>query len=406
MEETFEERIDELRKLYAEADSAPQEVVERYVGALCSAIIRHAEDLGALRCRQMLAEALQLPLERPSFLYSGLLKAATKMAALFPEFHYIPFLNLWKPNENLRPDDFNPQKGKDGKTYPALTERMVKQVYHSLMLRPEEHLDFELTDHYGYLPICPMVVTKVIHTVSNERHLYFVQLTNTKGESLTCEMHLLKGNPLTSDPKKRNYVNIGQVYDVILRKRDKGLKVIETMLSKHKITDLFKTEVGFVEHHDAEHEHIHIYDGQSRHFVSSGQRFVKAEQDSLVEFVPIIPKNSGFKMAIVVNTYKPQERLAEEFPWRELTITAINKEKGFCTWELADKSHPIVETLSDFQKANGEESEMFTNGFLDLQIAEETNTNLAVGSKGRALIYLHRGKDKKKRPRIARIQFE
>lgn len=400
MEETFEERIDSLRQLLRETKTPNPADSEKYVTIVVSTILQHAEALGALRCRQMLAEALQLPLQRPSYHYSGLLRAATKMAALFPEFHYVPFLNLWNPLANLRREDFEEIKSKDGKTFRPLAERMVRQLYVAQFLRPEEKPTFEVPDSFGYLPICCMAVTNIQHRESNERHLYFVQLTDKEGETINCEMHLLRANPLTADPSKKSYVNIGQIYNVLLRKGEKGLRVIDAILSPRKVIEVFPTAVGYIEHVDKAHGHIHIYDGESRHFVSQGQRFIKADQGQLVEFVPVIPLTSGFKTGIIVNTRRSQTDLRQAFPEREVAITHINTQSGYAVWELTDKSRPIRETLSDYQKGKGETTEEYVSGFINLELLRQTMPEISVGNKAYGIIFLRRGKDGTKRPRL------
>ena len=400
MEENFEERIDTLRQLLKESGDPRPEDCEKYVGIVISAILQHAEDLGGLRCRQILAETLQLPLQRPSYHYSGILRAATKMAALFPEFHYVPFLNLWEPQKNLRKEDFEESKSKDGKTFRPLVEQMVRQLYAAQLLRPEEKPLFEVNDTFGYQPICSMVVTNILHKESNEKHFYFVQLADREGQIIDCEMHQLRANPLTADPNKKSYVNIGQIYDVLLRKSEKGLRVVDAICSSRKVTELFPTAVGYIEHIDEAHGHIHIYDGESRHFVSQGQRFVKASQGQLVEFVPIVPLKSGFKTGIIVNTRHSQADLRAAFPEREITITQLNAKNGYAVWELTDKSRPIQERLSDYQKGEGAPNEAFNSGFVNLDTLQRWMPEVSVGDKGRGIIYLRRGKDGTKRPRL------
>lgn len=116
---------------------------------------------------------------------------------------------------------------------------------------------------------------------------------------------------------------------------------------------------------------------------------------------------------------------------REIRITTINKDKGYAAWELVNKDEPITELLSPLQLSQGETSPSFTTGFLNLSTApqasaltkgaitdaypscavatvpEATASGFPIpfrkGWEGPALIFLKRGKDKQKRPFVAKI---
>lgn len=425
MAENILTQLQELRTLYAEAMPTDHKVIEQYAWIICKSINRHAEELGALACRQLLADLMRMPLPRPSMLYSSVLWAATKVASLYTDFHFVPFLNMWNPTMNLRPEDFerrkstdnegegtHPQQMQEVRTFPSLAERMVRCCMEAQLIRPEEKHNFTLNDWYGFHSIEPMVVTKVSQSEVKGRKMYFAQLTSQTGIEVITEAHTLRTNPLTLQ-EGRHYANVGQLYNVLLRDKQDGsdVRVIDAVLSAQPLTAVFPVQTGYVEHIDHEHGHVHIFDNLSRHFVSSGQRFLKVSERQFVSFVPIVPLKSKFKSAIVVPPIVPvgtpttavQDVLLQTFPPREIRITFINKEKQYVAWELVDASQPITEQLSALQLSQGETSPSFDKGYINLPDAQNIFPNLAVGQTLKAIIYLRRGKDKAKRPHVAKL---
>ena len=175
--------------------------------------------------------------------------------------------------------------------------------------------------------------------------------------------------------------------------------LLSSYLSSQRPSDLFPTEIGYIEHVDTEHSHMHIYDRHSRHFVAPVQRFSREKEGDFIRFIPIIPQNSKFKTAIILATVPSSSEEVKNI-LREIRITTINKEKGYAAWELIDKSHPITELLSPLQLSQGETSPSFTSGYINLgELKSPSKGDL----EGFALIYLKRGKDRQKRPHIAKI---
>lgn len=401
--DNFLQQLQDLRKLYADALPEDPRIVEQYAGTICKAILKHPEEIGSTMCRRLLADLMRLPLQKPSYIYSSVLWSATKVASLFPEFHFVPFLNIWNP-ANLRPEDYQAGISSDGKVFPSLAERMTKASLTAQLIRPEELPEPPLKPVMGYLPVTQMVVTKVTQAEVKGRKMFFVKLISNGGMEAEAESHFLRANPLRATEKK-HYVNVGQLYNVLLRRNEKEEKVriIDAVLASEPLTDVFDTETGYVEYVDVIHGHIHIYDSKSRHFVCSGQRFVNPPKDSFVTFVPAIPARNLFKSAIVVPTRLSQEQLHAQFPPRDIIITRINEEKQYVSWELSDKNKPITEQLTPLQMSNGEESPSFTSGFMDLAFARSQCPHIAEGITLSAIIFLTRGKDKQKRPRIKKI---
>lgn len=401
--ETTEDLIKQIRELsilFKETKPTDPKTIEQYVLLICKGIYMHAEQIGATTCRQLLADAMKMPIRKPSYCYSSLLWAATKMAQVFTEFHFVPFLNLWNPT-NLREEDRQTKRMQDGKLFPSLEERMVRFYFLAHLLRPEEQPTFDLERRFGFHDIKVMLVTRVKQADVKGRKMYFVKLMASDGTEAETELHTLRTNPLATSTKK-NYVNVGQIYDVILKDKEKGdgVRVVDAFLSRTCLTDIFQTESGYVEHIDVEHSHIHIYDGYSRHFVSSGQKFINAQKGTFVSFVPVIPAQSKFKSAIIVTSNVSQLQLADEFPLREIWLTHIEESKGYAVWELTDKDSPVTEHLSQLQISLNETSPSCTSGTMGLDMAKEIFKTLAPGTTAKAVVFLKRGKDGQKRPTI------
>lgn len=403
MEENLMCQLSQLQAQYAGQLPPDQRAVEQYAWVICKALNRHTDELGALSCRQWLSELMRMPLPRPSALYSSVLWAAVKVAKTFTDFHFVPFLNLWDPSLNLRPEDYQQGRSDDGKVFPSLAERMTRCCLTAQLVRPSELPQFSLPQTFGFRPVQPMIVTRVNQAESNGRKLFFVHLIGLDGTEVQAEAHALRANPLTASPDRRHYVNPCQLYNVLLRDHPTGneLRLQDAVLSDRPISDVFPVETGFVGHVDVEHGHIHVFDHQSRHFVSSGQRFVQAGVKQFVRFIPIVPNNSTFKTALIVPHNMSQAELAESFGPRQIRITQVNTERNYCRWELIDPSQPVSEQLSSLQLSNGEVSPSFTSGFINLDAAREMCPTLEAGQEVRAIMFLRRGSDHQKRPHVA-----
>lgn len=405
MEEDIVAQLTQLRALYSSAAPTDVKTQERYAWTACKAISKHADTLGGTLCRQLLADIMRLPLARRSSLYSSVLWAATKVAQTYADFHFVPFLNMWNPTENLRDEDYQAGRSDDGKSFPSLSERMTRCCLIAQAVRPEEKPNFNFEIRYGFHPLTEMIVTKVTQSEVKGRKMFFASLVSADGTEVMTEAHTLRPNP-TTPSDKRHYVNVGQLYNAVLRDKTDGtgIRLIDGVLSSKPIEEAFRVVTGYVESIDATHDHIHIYDGLSRHFVNSGQRFVKAQKGDFVRFVPIVPLTSKFKSAIIVNSNMPATDLFDSFPPREIRITSINEEKQYLSWELVDATKPITEQLSALQLSQGETSPSFTKGFMNLDTARSMIPSIATGQTLRAIIYLRRGKDGQKRPFVALLR--
>ena len=274
-----------------------------------------------------------------------------------------------------------------------------------------------------------MLVTRIKEAQGKDGRKYiFVTLTSPEGIEIETVSHTLQPSPLHPLPEgKRHYVNIGQLYDCLLKTNapvpaaspsginapvpvgsPSGITLAEAVLSHRRPTEVFPTEVGYIESIDQQHAHMHIYDGHSRHFVAPVQRFSKERAGDFVSFIPIIPQSSKFKTAIIIG-HAPVPASSPSGLIRQICISSINPQKGFAKWCLVDDAHPIRELLSPYQLSNGEIQSSYTEGYLPLHLLGDseqfTNDKLSAyyDHPYSAVIYLKRGKDRQKRPHVAQL---
>lgn len=412
MDESIVKQMQDLHAMCAGETIADAGVSDHYASVVCKAIGQHMEDMGSVLCRQLLADVLRMNVQRPSSIYTAILAMAIKVAKRYPEFHFITFLNMWGGADTLREEDYQPVRLKDGDVIPPIADRVVRAMLTAQIVRMDEKPAFVPKQWFGYRPVTCMIVTKVTKAEVGRCPVYFAQLVSPDGIEVTAETHSLHTNPLTPSDK-RHYVNVGQVYNVVLRdKRDgDGCRLVDGVLALQAMQlqtsqTGFSCISGYVDSIDRQHGHIHIYDGQSRHFVSSGQPFVSAGEGQFVRFVPVIPKRNGFKTAIIVPPSAGENTAASltaAFPPRRIRITSINTVKQYAAWQLVDASVPIKETLTDYQTSHGETPVSFTSGFMDLGRAKQQVPDIGIGREMDAIIYLRRGVDKQKRPYVACI---
>lgn len=441
MAESIISQLATARKLFSEITTNDPKVLSDYGWTFVRALLQNISEIDSVTARQLLVDCIKLPMERPSKFHSALLAAALKVAMAYPEFHFAMFLKMWGV-ENLRPEDKEQQRSADGKMFLSLEERTARALVHSLMLHPE---DRQLLKTAGFedfissfdISLHQMLVTRIKQVTGKDGRKYtFVTLASPEGIEIECISQSLKASPFQQPKDKRHYVNIGQLYDVVLRSKASvpkasasganatvpdaspssskpAFSLLSSCLSTLRPSEAFPTEIGYIEHIDTEHSHMHVYDSRSRHFVAPVQRFSREKEGDFVRFVPIIPQASKFKTAIILATVRSSSDEVQSI-LREIRITSINKEKGYAAWELVNKDTPITELLSPFQLSQGEQNPVFTTGYLNLTTVPQASVltkatvpdaspSGIIGTSFRALIYLKRGKDKQKRPYVAKL---
>lgn len=399
MEESLIEQVETMRAQFAEVAPKDPSVINQFAWIISKVVNKQHESLGSVRCRQLLADYVKLDVERPSLLHSQILYAAIKVASAYADFHLVPFLKLWDLR-NFRPEDCERQPNPKGRTFASLKERVAKAYMQSLLVRPDEVLPAEQIaclqselNSNGYF-VAKMVVSRIAEKDVRGRKLRFATLTSADGMQSSTEVHVLRANPLNQGNARGNYVVVGQVYDVLLRKREDSVAIGDAVLATQNVSDLFECETGYVEFVDEKQGMIHVYDSKSRHYVSQGQR-INVQEGQFVRFLPFIPEKSKFKTAIIGNVCSDSEGIAT-FGMRDVRITQINREKGFCSWELLDMSKPIVE--------DGVAEPSYVRGFIGKAFLDKHHLPYpAIGANARILVFLKRGKDKVKRPHVVRV---
>jgi len=234
------------------------------------------------------------------------------------------------------------------------------------------------------------VATHVFTSDVRNRKMTFVQFLLPDGDEVVTEVHTV-----TAYSKMRYEEIMGRQFLLILRNSENGKIRIEAAKLQEGGWKDFPLRVGYVEHIDSNHKHIHVYDNESRHFVSKYQE-TNITVGQYVEFLPVIPKVGNFKTAMITRVV---ENGQEAFGYRDAVVTFSSEEQGYCSWELlpdADGAvHAIVETgTKDVQ-------EPATKGYINKQLLYTKQLPLPKkGDKVRIITFLKRGKDGKKKPLV------
>lgn len=379
----------------------------------CWDVMRYLADnykeIGSENARTILARYLEVAMAdnmegkpqhlryAPSKLHSCFMMIATRMATEFADFHFVGFMNRWGWH-NLRKEDYERFTDAKGVVISSLVERIAKAYAYSRMLHPEERLPQEIEavlapylKQKGYHAARIMFATMLIDREVKGRKMKFVKLIGTDGEEAICEIH-----KLTAFGKMR-YADIpNTAFRVILRNsaKEDELRVEAAVSIGSEIHNNMECQAGWVDAIDVTHGHIHIYGYDSRHYVSS--QAIKVAPNSMVAFVPLIPKHSRFKSAIIIREMHGQEAI-EAFGAYAIKITLVDQEKKFCAWKLCDESaKDIVE--------GGTTEPSYREGFISFEALDKLHIPTpTAGSTFNALIILKRGKDGIKRPRIIKV---
>ena len=162
-------------------------------------------------------------------------------------------------------------------------------------------------------------------------------------------------------------------------------RVDEIVLSNKQPTDIFPLVTGYVKGLDEKRAQYHIYDAQSRHFVAERPP-IPLTNGSYVLFIPFIPVDDNFKMAVIQGCLSKEEgRLS--FGQMPATVLFVNKKKGYLKYRLDYLPEATPEGVYTFE------------GYADLS-AFESDTPIStvnVGDRLELTLFLKRGKDGAKR---------
>lgn len=177
----------------------------------------------------------------------------------------------------------------------------------------------------------------------------------------------------------------GRTYPSLKDSVDRQMRRYANKLSAPK-HDASKAIVGYVERYDPKHQHYHIFDSQSRHFVAKNPKVVPAVK-GFVRFIPVIPEEGNFKTAIVLAVMPPEQGL-QLFGTYEAKVKYVNSEKGYFYYTITST---IPQTPEGTITEEGSAS-------LSLSAAP-----LAVGQTIRIQMFLRRGKDRVKRNYVVKV---
>lgn len=339
---------------------------------------------GSVMSRTLLAAYMKLHVNEPSLINSLMLGIAAKVSEKYPDFRFPQFLKAWGYKGNLRNQDKERQTSKDGRTYLALVERVDRALQSYLLHHPEEEReDCNL--------IVSMYAVKVFEKISDGKKRRYVKLVAANGSEFIADSHQFPCKP---------WEICGHMFDVLTRVSRQGKeRASEIVVSKKRVDEVFSTQVGYVDGIDESHNHVHIYNAQSQHFVaekstlSTQPSIQNISNGSFVHFCPIIANGDHFKSAAIIRILNKDEG-RKAFGMYEAEITFVNRQEQFIRYAITQDIRPTNEgTISK-------------EGFASTAaISNEDKQKIAVGKHVWLLLFLKRGKEGTKRNHVAEISI-
>lgn len=399
---TFDQLIEHLNN----AKENPRDVswqIYRYLKA-------HFKEDGSITSRKLLMAYLQICPKEPGRLHSCMLQLACQMCQEFADFRFDGFLKLWGYPQYLTKEDHEQQTDDNGRKYLSLRQRVDRLLLSYMLHHTEARTDENraLIDTQEPAMIQPLMAIKIFESEvpssrpgGTPRKMKSVKLIGTQGTEILADSHALPVKPWEIQ---------GSMFDAIIRMSKEGKpRVQEAVLSQSRVNEVFPTVVGYVEHFDAAHNHYHVFDGQSRHFVAENPR-VKPQVGDFVEFSPIIPIADRFKSAIIHTKLPgtPSSQHAEyaqyaaangvkngpeSFGLLSAVIKFVNKEKAYFCYQLTDEPPTTPEGVVEKE------------GFANLALLDTYHLGDNASQQVRLLLFLKRGKDGKKHNYVARVYF-
>ena len=339
---------------------------------------------GSVMSRTLLAAYMKLHVNEPSLINSLMLGIAAKVSEVYPDFRFPQFLKAWGYKGNLRNQDKERQTSKDGRTYLALVECVERALQSYLLHHPEEEReDCNL--------IVSMYAVKVFEKISDGKKRRYVKLVAANGSEFIADSHQFPCKP---------WEICGHMFDVLTRVSRQGKeRASEIVVSKKRVDEVFSTQVGYVDGIDESHNHVHIYNAQSQHFVaekstlSTQPSIQNISNGSFVLFCPIIANGDHFKSAAIIRTLNKDEGRKASGMY-EAEITFVTRQEQFIRYAITQDIRPTNEgTISK-------------EGFASTAaISNEDKQKIAVGKHVWLLLFLKRGKEGTKRNHVAEISI-
>lgn len=368
MTETHISDLDKLIISLEQAVLSPEEAAWQIYHFLKA----HYKEVGSQTARQLLFTYLHLPVSRPSYVHSCILSAALHIAETYTDFRLPSFLEYWGYEKMLREEDRIRRTGKNGRELLSLYEK-TERTLQSYRLH---HADSENTASFAE-GIMPMIAVKMFETERGGRRMKSVKLISPDGTELLADSHLFPCKP---------WEICGRMYNVLTRKGRSALRVQEIALTQRSIADVFPVVTGYVEYYDAAHRHYHVYDSLSRHYVAENPH-VQPAVGGYVRFSPVISSQDSFKSAVIHSVMEADEG-RQSFGTYTADITYINKEKDYFCYRIK----------SDIPATP--EGEVTAEGSARLSLFADS---VSVGETVRLVLFLKRGKDRKKRNFVVEV---
>ena len=144
---------------------------------------KNYKEMGSQQARTLLAAYMKLPVEKPSLIHSCMLGIAVKVSREYQDFRLPQFLQMWGYDSNLRSEDMQKQKGKDGRLYTSLKENTDRQLQ-SYLLHHQE-------DGVGEIDgVKTMYGVKVFEKMVGGKRRYLAKLVAADGMEIAADNHL------------------------------------------------------------------------------------------------------------------------------------------------------------------------------------------------------------------------
>lgn len=335
--------------------------------------------MGSVEARTLLLAYLKLRTKDASLINSCMLGMALKISEAYCDFKLPNFLHAWGYDNCLRPQDLQREKGKDGRMFLSLKERVERALQSYLLHHPEENRD-------GCDGIASMYAVKGFEKETGGRKRRFVKLVAPNGTEFIADSHQFPCRP---------WEICGCMFDVLTRVSKQGKeRAVDIVVSQKRVDEIFPAEIGYVDYIDGSHGHIHVYDSQSRHFVAERQNVapgVRVGQGCFVRFCPIIVNGEHFKSAAVTSTMEKGEG-RNAFGVYEARVDYINAQERYIRYTLVS---PIN---------TSPEGSIAQSGFASTASLPDAAMNgMAVGGHVHLILFLKRGKDGVKRNYVAEM---
>ena len=367
---TWEELLDSIATGAAHPDDTNWKIY-RYLQ-------NNYKTIGSVTARTLLAAYMKLHVKRMSLIDSCMLGMAVKISETYVDFKLPKFLEAWGYDSCLRAQDLQRQTGKDGRQYLSLKER-VERALQSYRLHHPEECKGECDG------VVSMYAAKVFEKEANGRKRRYVKLVATDGSELIADSHQFPCRPWEIS---------GRLFDVLTRVSKQGNeRVSDIVVSAKRVDEVFSAEVGYVEFVDESHDHIHVYDSQSRHFVAekSAHTASKISVGNYVRFCPIIANGDHFKSAAIVSVIDKYEG-RKAFGIYEAKVEYANIKDRYIRYSLESAIRYTPE------------GNIIKAGFASTaNLPEDVRNGMVQGSHVHLILFLKRGKDGMKHNYVAEI---